>query len=257
MQLLFERSTEFEGATGLGLLPGEVTPLRAPKLPHIGWNLVTFERESALTEGLGAAAAFYHVHSFACRPSEPGDVVGTRRVRRAVRLDRRARHRVRRPVPPREVLARRAGAARELRQRVREGRGVILYPAIDILDGKAVRLVQGRFEDQTVYNDDPASRRAELGRRGRALPARRRPRRRALGRAEVDRAPAPDHAAGPACRSSTAAGCARWPRCATRCAPAPSAPSSAPPRSATSTSSTTSCARSGRGSSSPSTCATG
>jgi phosphoribosylformimino-5-aminoimidazole carboxamide ribotide isomerase len=32
---------------------------------------------------------------------------------------------------------------------------VILYPAIDILDGKAVRLVQGRFEDKTVYNDDP------------------------------------------------------------------------------------------------------
>jgi len=76
MQLLFERSTEHEGAAGLGLLPGDVTPLRSPKLPHIGWNLVTFERPSAIAEGLGAAAAFYHVHSFACRPSEPGDVVG-------------------------------------------------------------------------------------------------------------------------------------------------------------------------------------
>jgi imidazole glycerol-phosphate synthase subunit HisH len=76
MQLLFEHSSEHEGAAGLGLLPGEVTPLRGPKLPHIGWNLVTFERASALTEGLGGAAAFYHVHSFACRPSEPGDVVG-------------------------------------------------------------------------------------------------------------------------------------------------------------------------------------
>jgi glutamine amidotransferase len=76
MQLLFERSSEHEGAAGLGLLEGEVTPLRAPKLPHIGWNLVTFGRESALTGGLGAAAAFYHVHSFACRPSDPGDVVG-------------------------------------------------------------------------------------------------------------------------------------------------------------------------------------
>ena len=32
---------------------------------------------------------------------------------------------------------------------------MILYPAIDILDGEAVRLVQGRFEDRTVYNDDP------------------------------------------------------------------------------------------------------
>jgi phosphoribosylformimino-5-aminoimidazole carboxamide ribotide isomerase len=32
---------------------------------------------------------------------------------------------------------------------------VILYPAIDILDGKAVRLVEGNFDDRTVYDDDP------------------------------------------------------------------------------------------------------
>jgi phosphoribosylformimino-5-aminoimidazole carboxamide ribotide isomerase len=32
---------------------------------------------------------------------------------------------------------------------------MILYPAIDILDGRAVRLVQGRFEDATTYHDDP------------------------------------------------------------------------------------------------------
>ena len=32
---------------------------------------------------------------------------------------------------------------------------MILFPAIDILEGQAVRLVQGRFEDRTVYEDDP------------------------------------------------------------------------------------------------------
>jgi phosphoribosylformimino-5-aminoimidazole carboxamide ribotide isomerase len=32
---------------------------------------------------------------------------------------------------------------------------VILYPAIDILDGRAVRLVQGDFEESTVYRDSP------------------------------------------------------------------------------------------------------
>jgi len=32
---------------------------------------------------------------------------------------------------------------------------VILYPAIDIADGKAVRLVQGDFAAKTVYEDDP------------------------------------------------------------------------------------------------------
>jgi imidazole glycerol-phosphate synthase subunit HisH len=76
MQLLFDASDEHEGAKGLGLLPGRVTALRAPRVPHIGWNLVTFERPSALTEGLGDAAAFYHVHSLAPEPEHEHDVVG-------------------------------------------------------------------------------------------------------------------------------------------------------------------------------------
>ena len=44
MQLAFESSTELGGATGLGIMPGEVRAL-APgslKLPHIGWNEVSF-----------------------------------------------------------------------------------------------------------------------------------------------------------------------------------------------------------------------
>jgi glutamine amidotransferase len=79
MQLLFESSTEHRGAIGLGILPGEVTYLdtRGRRLPHIGWNLVTMTRQARLTEGLGDAAAFYHVHSLACRPADDADVAGT------------------------------------------------------------------------------------------------------------------------------------------------------------------------------------
>jgi phosphoribosylformimino-5-aminoimidazole carboxamide ribotide isomerase len=32
---------------------------------------------------------------------------------------------------------------------------MILFPAIDILDGKAVRLARGSFEEQTIYDADP------------------------------------------------------------------------------------------------------
>ena len=32
-----------------------------------------------------------------------------------------------------------------------------ILPAIDLLDGKAVRLHQGRYEDATVYDDDPVA----------------------------------------------------------------------------------------------------
>jgi len=34
---------------------------------------------------------------------------------------------------------------------------VLIIPAIDLKDGKCVRLIQGRMEDLTVYSDDPAS----------------------------------------------------------------------------------------------------
>ena len=79
MQLLFDSSTEHEGAEGLGLVPGSVTRLetRGAKLPHIGWNEVVFRRPGVLTEDLGPTCAFYHVHSFVCRPSDEADVVGT------------------------------------------------------------------------------------------------------------------------------------------------------------------------------------
>jgi glutamine amidotransferase len=79
LQLLFERSTEHNGADGLGLLPGEVTALEAPglKVPHIGWEPVRWTRHSELTEGLGEETPFYFVHSFGIRPTEPSDVLGT------------------------------------------------------------------------------------------------------------------------------------------------------------------------------------
>ncbi|MEM8628099.1 MAG: 1-(5-phosphoribosyl)-5-[(5-phosphoribosylamino)methylideneamino] imidazole-4-carboxamide isomerase, partial [Pseudomonadota bacterium] len=34
---------------------------------------------------------------------------------------------------------------------------MILYPAIDLKDGQAVRLVHGRMDRSTVFNDDPAA----------------------------------------------------------------------------------------------------
>ncbi len=79
MQLLFESTTELGGAEGIGLLEGTVELLDAPglKVPHIGWNHVTWRRESDLLTGLPDPCAFYHVHSFAPRPVDEEDVLGT------------------------------------------------------------------------------------------------------------------------------------------------------------------------------------
>jgi imidazole glycerol-phosphate synthase subunit HisH len=78
LQLLFDSTTEFGGAVGLGLLQGPVTELEADglKVPHIGWSPVKWERESRLTEGLPSGTPFYFVHSFAPQPSGE-DLLGT------------------------------------------------------------------------------------------------------------------------------------------------------------------------------------
>ena len=79
MQLLFDGSTELGGSEGIGLLGGRVDALSANglKVPQIGWNPVSWRRESELGEGLPQPCAFYHVHSFAPRPARDEDVVGT------------------------------------------------------------------------------------------------------------------------------------------------------------------------------------
>jgi glutamine amidotransferase len=79
MQLAFERSTEQGGTQGLGVIAGEVRPLNHGhlKLPHIGWNEVSFNSGSSFTEGLPERCAFYHVHSFAPVPDEREDILGT------------------------------------------------------------------------------------------------------------------------------------------------------------------------------------
>ena len=62
-------------------------------------------------------------------------------------------------------------AARELHAHLRACRALILYPAIDIRDGRAVRLMQGDYDRETAYEDDPvvAARRWERRRARRWL----------------------------------------------------------------------------------------
>jgi imidazole glycerol-phosphate synthase subunit HisH len=79
LQLLFEASSENEGAWGLGLLQGRVERLPAPglKVPHIGWNTVRWTRGSRLTAELPDECPFYFVHSFAPVVTADEDLLGT------------------------------------------------------------------------------------------------------------------------------------------------------------------------------------
>jgi glutamine amidotransferase len=75
LQLLFERSDE-DGAHMLGLLGGDVVRLSgAPRLPHIGWNVVDRHRDHPVLSGLPDRVPAYFAHSYAPRPTDPGVVV--------------------------------------------------------------------------------------------------------------------------------------------------------------------------------------
>ena len=78
MQLLYEGSDEHGGAEGIGLLEGQIEALDAPglKVPHIGWNPVSWRQTSDIAEGLSDPCAFYHVHSYAKRAVDSDEVVG-------------------------------------------------------------------------------------------------------------------------------------------------------------------------------------
>ncbi len=66
MQLLFEDSDEGRPCPGLGLIPGHVRRIPTQlKLPHIGWNTLSFPQESPLFRRLDAAPSVYFVHSYA------------------------------------------------------------------------------------------------------------------------------------------------------------------------------------------------
>lgn len=70
MQILFDYGDEHGAVTkGLGLLPGGVTRLDAPVVPHMGWNTVAVPAGSVLFAGLEPGTRFYFVHSYAAHPS--------------------------------------------------------------------------------------------------------------------------------------------------------------------------------------------
>lgn len=76
MQLLFARGEEGEDCLGLGVVPGVVKRMETQyKLPHIGWNSLTFPNPSPLFAGVGEGSYVYFVHSFCAVAEDPGDVI--------------------------------------------------------------------------------------------------------------------------------------------------------------------------------------
>lgn len=69
MQMLLEKSYEFEECEGLGLISGTVERIDAPDLiiPHMGWNKLEMGISCPLLDKLGDEPYVYFVHSYAAK----------------------------------------------------------------------------------------------------------------------------------------------------------------------------------------------
>lgn len=80
LQLLFDSSEESEGVEGLGILPGRI--VRIPegkdlKIPHIGWNSLSYPHQGRLFAGIPEQSYVYFVHSYYLQADEAEIVKAT------------------------------------------------------------------------------------------------------------------------------------------------------------------------------------
>jgi len=77
LQLMFESSEESPGVKGLGILKGKI--LRIPdgegiKIPHIGWNNLTYPHSGRLFKDISENSFVYFVHSYYLQAQDPSIV---------------------------------------------------------------------------------------------------------------------------------------------------------------------------------------
>jgi glutamine amidotransferase len=86
LQSLMQQSDEDGGTTCLGVYGGKVRRFAADagpapdgsprKIPHMGWNQVTWTKPHPVVAGVPSGTRFYFVHSYYVVPEDPGVVMG-------------------------------------------------------------------------------------------------------------------------------------------------------------------------------------
>ena len=73
MQLLFNASEEGAGK-GIGFIEGNVTRLRTPTVPHMGWNEIDWRRDATQGDQLQTA---YFANAYICQPVDESTVLAS------------------------------------------------------------------------------------------------------------------------------------------------------------------------------------
>ena len=81
MQMMAKMSYEFGETKGLGWIDAEIVRLspvdQSLRIPHIGWNNITFRKESTLFNRLVTDIDVYFVHSYYMRCTNQNDIIAT------------------------------------------------------------------------------------------------------------------------------------------------------------------------------------
>ena len=80
LQLLFDVSYEDGEHEGLGIVPGKVirfAPQPDLKVPHMGWNSLTFQQQHSILKDVAPGSHVYFVHSYHVVPTDPRVIAAT------------------------------------------------------------------------------------------------------------------------------------------------------------------------------------
>ena len=173
MQLLAERGREYEVTEGLGWIAGEVDRITPSdpnlKIPHMGWNTLNVARPHTLLDGLSFGPQgrhAYFVHSYQLKPAS-APISWRTPITAAPSPRSSARDNiVGTQFHPEKSQKLGLALIANFLWKCGWELAVILFPAIDLKDGEAVRLEQGDMARATVFNRDPAAQARAFERQG-------------------------------------------------------------------------------------------
>ena len=162
MQLLFDRSFEDGQWEGLGILKGDLERFnlkdKSLKVPHMGWNTLYKNREDDIIKDFKEGDYVYFVHSYYLTNYDEEDLVMYSTYEETVPAIVRKGNVIGMQFHPEKSGAAGAILINNIKSILEEleNKGQIkIFPAIDIKNGKCVRLLLGDKDKETVYFENP------------------------------------------------------------------------------------------------------
>lgn len=153
MQLFYETSSEDGKWEGLQLLKGEIKRISSSvKVPHMGWNRLIKQQDAPLLNQVENGDYVYFVHSYKAAKHDNETFLATANYGGTIPAIVKQDNIIGMQFHPEKKRYSRFAA-------IKKFWGVdyfmMLFPAIDIKNGKCVRLTQGDYNKETIYSASP------------------------------------------------------------------------------------------------------